>query len=157
MGHFTVHNYSLSVVNSSSHSVIMSRNITARNATAYTWLFSIPHAGQTCSELEIKLTATNVIGESGVGTTTGGFPVSKLLSFNSWLPSLYMYLGCGERLYLITTDFLVHVHDLVARGVIPTSNSLVCTTDDQRLIREFKNISSHVITTDGLVMLTASN
>ena len=83
MGHFTVHNYSLSVVNSSSHSVIMSQNITARNVTAYTKLFSIPHAGQACSELEIKLTATNVIGESGVGTTTGGFPVSKLLSYNS--------------------------------------------------------------------------
>ena len=61
------------------------------------------------------------------------------------------------RLYLITTDFLVHVHDLVARGVISTSSSLLCTTDDQRLIREFKNISSHVITTDGLVMLTVSN
>ena len=99
MGPFTVHNYSLSVVNSSSHSLIISRNITTRNVTAYTELFSIPHAGQACSELEIKLTATNVIGESGVGTTTGGFPVSKLLSFNSWLPSLYVQLACGERIY----------------------------------------------------------
>ena len=90
MGHFTVHNYSLSVVNSSSHSVVTSRNIPARNETAYTELFSIPHAGQTCSQLQFNLTAANVIGESGVGTTTGGFPVSKLLSFNSWLPSLHM-------------------------------------------------------------------
>ena len=83
MGHFTVQNYSLSVVNSSSHSVIMSQNITARNVTAYTELFSIPHAGQACSELEINLTAANVIGESDVGTTTVRFPVSKLLSYNA--------------------------------------------------------------------------
>ena len=83
MGHFTVQNYSLSVVNSSSHSVIMSQNITARNVTAYTELFSIPHAGQACSELEINLTAANVIGQSDVGTTTVRFPVSKLLSYNA--------------------------------------------------------------------------
>ena len=106
MGHFTVHNYSLIVVNTTSDSVIESRNILARNATVYTELFSTPNAAQTCSQLQISLTAANVIGESGVGTTTGGFPVSKLLPYNSWT---HKKLACGERLYLITTDFLVHV------------------------------------------------
>ena len=77
----TIH--SLSVVNTSNDSVIVARNILARNATVYTELFSIPHAGQACSQLEINLAAANVIGESGVGTTTARFPVSKLLSFNS--------------------------------------------------------------------------
>ena len=83
MGHFTVHNYSLTVVNTTSDSVIESRNILARNATVYTELFSTPNAAQTCSQLQISLTAANVIGESGVGTTTGGFPVSKF-PYNSW-------------------------------------------------------------------------
>ena len=106
MGHFTVHNYSLIVVNTTSDSVIESRNILTRNATDYTELFSISYATHTCSELKINLTAANVIGESGVGTTTGGFPVSKLLPYNSWT---HKKLACGERLYLITTDFLVHV------------------------------------------------
>ena len=77
MRHFTVHNYSLSVVNTSSDSVVMSRNILTRNVTVYTELFSTPHTAQTCSQLQISLAAANVIGESGVGTTTGGFPVSK--------------------------------------------------------------------------------
>ena len=35
--------------------------------------------------------------------------LSVSYSINSWLVSLYMYLACGERFYLITTDFLVHV------------------------------------------------
>ena len=89
MGHFTVHNYSLGVVNTSSDSVVMSRNILPRNATFYTELFSTPHAAQTCSQLQISLTAANVIGKSGVGTTTGGFPVSKLFPYNSWTQILH--------------------------------------------------------------------
>ena len=90
MGRFTVHNYSLTVVNTTSDSVVMSRNILPRNATVYTELFSTPHAAQTCSQLQISLTAANVIGESGVGTTIGGFPVGKLLIFNSRPPILHI-------------------------------------------------------------------
>ena len=82
MGLYVVHNYSLTVVDSSSNTTEM-RYITAANETVYTELFNTDHVVQDCFQFQITVSAANAIGLSDLGSTTGGFPVCKFQRYLS--------------------------------------------------------------------------